>query len=130
MQSLSARSLGASDLLTQWRFVSRLVLGLAFLLPGLSAAVAQERKFSPLERQGRLLAERMCARCHAIGISGSSPHSPAPPFRTLENRVDLDTFTTRLRGGLISGHPDMPMFRFTRDDARALTAYLRAIQGP
>jgi len=44
--------------------------------------------------------------------------------------VDLDSFTARLREGLISGHPDMPMFRFTREDARALTAYLRAIQGP
>jgi cytochrome c len=72
----------------------------------------------------------MCSRCHAIGKSGSSPHSPAPPFRALESRVDLDAFTVRLRTGLISGHPDMPMFRFTRDDARALTAYLRSIQAP
>ena len=42
--------------------------------------------------------------------------------------VDLDDFTHRLREGLTSGHPDMPTFRFTREDARALTAYLRSIQ--
>jgi hypothetical protein len=30
-----------------------------------------------------------------------------------------------LREGLASGHPDMPTFRFSREDARALTAYLR-----
>ena len=49
-------------------------------------------------------------------------------FRDLGNRVDLDDFTQQLREGLTSGHPDMPTFRFTREDARALTAYLRSIQ--
>jgi len=71
----------------------------------------------------------MCARCHAIGRSGGSPHVGAPAFRALDRRIDLDTFSTRLRTGLFSGHPDMPAFRFSREDARALTAYLRAIQG-
>jgi cytochrome c len=52
----------------------------------------------------------------------------APAFRDLGNRVDLDDFTQQLREGLTSGHPDMPTFRFTREDARALTAYLRSIQ--
>ena len=72
----------------------------------------------------------MCSPCHAIGENGSSPHSAAPTFRSLSRRVDLDTFSNRLREGLISGHPDMPMFRFSREDARALTAYLRSIQAP
>jgi len=120
------RSLSASG---RWWNAARVVLAVVLLVPTSGAAFAQE-KLSPLERHGRALAERMCSRCHAIGRSGSSPHSPAPPFRALENRVDLDSFTARLRDGLISGHPDMPMFRFTREDARALTAYLRAIQGP
>jgi hypothetical protein len=51
-------------------------------------------------------------------------------FTALNRRADLDTFTNRLSEGLTSGHPDMPTFRFSPDDARALTAYLRAIQGP
>lgn len=109
---------------------STAILALALLLFGASACFAQESERSPLERQGRALAERMCARCHAIGKSGASPHSAAPAFRTLNRRVDLDSFTMRLREGLLSGHPDMPTFRFTRDDARALTAYLRSIQAP
>ncbi len=118
-------SLSASD--RRWN-AARVVVAVALLAPTSRAAFAQER-LSPLERHGRALAERMCSQCHAIGRSGSSPHRPAPPFRTLENRVDLDRFTARLREGLISGHPDMPMFRFTREDAQALTAYLRTIQG-
>jgi cytochrome c len=91
-------------------------------------ATAQDGSSSELEREGMALAERMCAGCHAIGKTGASPHPPAPAFRELGDRVDLDDFAHRLRQGLTSGHPDMPTFRFTREDARALIAYLRSIQ--
>jgi cytochrome c len=67
---------------------------------------------------------------YAIGKTGASPNAPAPAFRNLGDRVDLDDFARRLREGLTSGRPDMPTFRFTREDARALTAYLRSIQAP
>ncbi len=56
-----------------------------------------------------------------------SPHLAAPPFRNLDRRVDLDTFVDRLRDGLIGGHPDMPVFRFAREDAQALVRYLKSI---
>jgi hypothetical protein len=62
----------------------------------------------------------MCAPCHAIGTIGTSPHAAAPPFRHLGNRVDLDEFARRLREGVTSGHPDMPTFRFSREDAPRL----------
>jgi mono/diheme cytochrome c family protein len=99
-------------------------------LAGLSICTAQGSEPNGPKDQGRALAERLCARCHAIGKSGKSPHLGAPPFRELSRRVDLDTFTDRLREGLASGHPDMPTFRFSPADARALTAYLLSIQGP
>ena len=98
---------------------------LAAALPAVDAAA-----MTALERRGRTLAQSMCAQCHAIGRSGKSPHVGAPPFRQIDRRLDLDTFTDRLREGLVSGHPDMPAFRFTRDDARALVDYLRHIAGP
>src|SRR5262245_13041013 len=98
------------------------------LLANLSAA-AEDSEPTPLERQGRALAERMCSPCHAIGRRGKSPHVGAPAFRALNRRVELDTFTDRLREGLTSDHPDMPTFRFTREDARALLLYLRSVQG-
>jgi mono/diheme cytochrome c family protein len=101
-----------------------------FLLLATSAGLAQDGKPTPLERQGRALAERMCSACHAVGRRGKSPHVGAPPFRALDRRVELDTFTDRLREGLMSDHPDMPTFRFTREDARALLLYLRSIQAP
>jgi len=82
-----------------------------------------------LQQRGRALVETMCAQCHAIDRSGESPHAGASPFRALDRRLDLDAFTERLRQGLASGHPDMPTFRFSRADAKAVVAYLRAIQG-
>ena len=107
-----------------------LQLTIVLLLLAPSAGFAQDRNATPLEQQGRILAERMCSACHAVGRRGTSPHVGAPPFRALERRVELDTFTDRLREGLMSDHPDMPTFRFTREDARALLLYLRSIQAP
>jgi cytochrome c len=105
-------------------------LAMAFAIVGfllrVSSAFAEEP--APLQRQGRALAERLCAPCHAIDKNKPSAHKAAPAFPDLSRRVDLDSFARRLREGLTSGHPDMPTFRFTREDARALTAYLRSIQ--
>jgi len=81
------------------------------------------------QQRGRALAERFCAACHAVGSHGASPHVGAPPFRKLDTRLDLDGLAGRLREGLASSHPDMPMFRFSREDANAVVAYLRTIQG-
>src|ERR1700756_2140948 len=100
------------------------------LFLGTSAAMAEDNLPSAAEQQGRALAERMCAQCHAVGKSESSPHDSAPAFRALDRRLDLDTFMERLREGLMVGHPDMPMFRFAREDARAFVLYLRSIQAP
>jgi mono/diheme cytochrome c family protein len=108
--------------------ILRLAIILLLLVP--SAGLAQDQNPVPLEQQGRALAERMCSACHAVGRHGNSPHVGAPPLRALDRRVELDTFTDRLREGLMSDHPDMPTFRFTREDARALLLYLRSIQAP
>jgi mono/diheme cytochrome c family protein len=105
-------------------------LAIICLLLATSVSLAEDNKPSPLEEHGRALAERMCSQCHAVGKSGRSPHVGAPPFRALDRRVDLDTFMDRLREGLMVDHPDMPTFRFSREDARAFLLYLRSIQAP
>jgi mono/diheme cytochrome c family protein len=71
----------------------------------------------------------MCGGCHAIGRTGDSAHPAAPRFRSLDNRTDLSKLAQRLRGGLLTGHEDMPMFRFNREDADAMVAYMRSVQG-
>ena len=88
-----------------------------------TAALAQE----PAQR-GQALLEEHCARCHAIEKTGNSPNPVAPAFRTLSRSFDLDLFQGQLQRGLIAGHPDMPEFKFSEADARAVAAYLRSIQ--
>ncbi len=103
----------------------RAALAIVLSIVPLGMAVAQ----TDVER-GQTLASGMCGGCHAIGQTGASPHANAPAFRQLDDHVDLDVFVDLLREGLQSTHADMPSFRFSRGDARAIVAYLRSIQGP
>jgi mono/diheme cytochrome c family protein len=99
------------------------------LLLTATACFAEEGELSSPEQKGKVLAERLCAGCHAVGPIGDSTHARAPPFRTLNRRVKIDAnFVNRLRKGLIVGDPDMPSFRFNDDVTQALVAYITAIQ--
>ncbi|NWG24927.1 MAG: cytochrome c [Pseudorhodoplanes sp.] len=104
---------------------SALVVTAALLVPSLAGAEESVRV-----REGRRLAAEFCSPCHAVGKTDASAHPAAPAFRLLEQRVDLDDVRRRLRGGLFAGHADMPQFKMTREQARAMHAYLRSIQGP
>lgn len=82
------------------------------------------------QQRGEVIARGLCSRCHAIENAGNSPLPAAPRFRSLGNRTDLSKLSRRLREGLLTGHDDMPMFRFDRNDAVAMVAYIRSIQRP
>ena len=71
-----------------------------------------------------------CASCHAVGKTGASPHDEAPPFRDLHLRYDVADLTEGLVEGLVSGHPDMPEFEFTPEQADAVVAYLKSLETP
>ncbi len=77
---------------------------------------------------GRALLQQACASCHAIGKTGDSPRPGVPPFRGLSRSYDLDQFPRQLQAGIVSGHPDMPEFKFNEADAHAVGVYLRSIQ--
>ena len=98
-----------------------------FAIAGLALQATVGLAQSPSER-GRVLLNDNCARCHAIGKTGRSPHEAAPPFRVLGRSFNLDHFARDLQRGLMPGHPDMPAFKFDKQDARAVAAYLRDIQ--
>jgi cytochrome c len=95
---------------------------LALLVLG-SAGQAQDPA-----RLGRALLKEFCASCHAIGKTGNGHRHSGPPFRTLGRSFDLDQFPRLLERGIKSTNPDMPEFKFSEDDARAVSAYLRSIQ--
>jgi cytochrome c len=106
--------------------MKRLLL-LAVLLPALTPIASGAQAQNSL-RHGHALVKEFCARCHAVGRTGKSPHAGAPPFRGIGRSYDLDGFAERLERGISAGHPDMPEFVFTRADALAVQAYLRSIQ--
>ncbi len=81
------------------------------------------------QQHGKALLESLCARCHAVGETGRSPHADAPPFRSFgDDKLYDNDFAQRLQDGLSTIHKDMPTFQFSRTDAEAAVNYLKAIQ--
>ena len=93
----------------------------------LSSALAQDDKEAI--KLGEALVTTNCSRCHAVGRTGTSTHPKAPAFRTLGRRYNIDNFAEALVEGFSTGHPDMPEFIFELDEAVAIIAYLKSIQG-
>jgi cytochrome c len=101
---------------------------------GLAAIVALMAVIAPSAaqdvKQGETLLARDCGRCHATGRSGDSPRKDAPLFRTLGKLYPIESLEEALGEGIMSGHPDMPEFKFDADDVGAIIAYLKSIQQP
>jgi len=92
-----------------------------------AATVLAQETATPA-RRGEVLLTRNCARCHAVGRSGTSPHPEAPPFRTLSRRYKIEGLAEALAEGLSTGHPDMPEFVFAAEDVGPIIEYLKSIQ--
>ncbi|MEZ5938406.1 MAG: c-type cytochrome [Hyphomonadaceae bacterium] len=78
--------------------------------------------------QGREIADRECARCHALASGEESPHPEAPPMSELLGRYSADALNEDLIDGIKLGHEDMPQFDFDIATADALIAYLKSIR--
>jgi mono/diheme cytochrome c family protein len=79
---------------------------------------------------GRALAQNHCARCHAIGAAGDSPHAEAPPFRAIAAKGRVDDLQEALAEGITVGHPDMPEFAFQPDQIEDFLAWLKSLAAP
>jgi len=101
---------------------------LAALLLAAASAAAPPAGAADNLKHGEELLQQSCARCHAIGRTGDSPHQAAPPFRTLGQRYPIESLEEALGEGIVSGHPDMPEFKFDADDVGDIIAYLKSIQ--
>jgi len=109
----------------------RMGIDMRLLIPALYAAfvisAAWAQDAATLKRGEALLAKE-CSRCHATARTDESRHPQAPLFRTLEKRYPVEALEEALGEGIISGHPDMPEFKFEGDDVGAIIAYLKSIQ--
>ena len=97
---------------------------LALMLLGGCVTVQQKRS----EMRGQEIAQTHCSSCHAVERGGESPAPEAPPFRTLSQNYRVTDLEEALAEGISVGHPAMPEFQFSPDDAHALVSYLQAIQ--
>ena len=104
-------------------------LALVFLALALPAEANDRRhRQNALIERGRTLVRDNCSRCHAIDRTGTSSFRGAPLFRELWRRYPVDVLEEALAEGFTSGHPAMPEFTFSGDDAAAVVAYLISIQ--
>lgn len=106
------------------RLLSAIVAVMA-LVSGAAANAADDAGIA----EGRALAQKLCARCHAIGETGESPFEPAPPFRTFGAKWPIDSLAEAFAEGIVVGHPAMPEFQFEPDQVDALLAYLESLTG-
>ena len=80
--------------------------------------------------QGEVMAEALCARCHAITREDESAHREALPFREISWKYPVESLAEPLAEGIMVGHPDMPEWQFEPNDIDAILAYIESIQVP
>ena len=97
------------------------LLGAGLSLPAMAAEKG-------LTDKGGVLVRENCSRCHAVGLTGVSPNPEAPLFRTLSSKYPIENLAEALAEGIVSGHPDMPIFVFGPHAVDAIIAYLESIQ--
>lgn len=101
----------------------------ALLTTAALAASARAETQADFVAAGLALAKANCGRCHALGLDDASPHKDAPPFRLVAERYPSENLAEALAEGIVSGHPDMPVYVFRPDEIEAFLAYLDSL-GP
>lgn len=97
-------------------------------VPMLVLAGPVHAEADPSAAAGQAILEKNCARCHAIGETGDSPHAQAPPFRVVVKRYPVEDLEESLAEGIMSGHPDMPEFTFAPGEIGSIIAYLNDLK--
>ena len=76
---------------------------------------------------GQLLVQKHCGGCHAISTKDLSKHREAPAFRDVLKRYSASDLEEALAEGILTGHADMPEFKFEPVDVRAIIKYLSTL---
>ena len=104
--------------------MSRYVIAVGIMVCACAVAHADD---AAMIAKGRALVEANCARCHAIGRDDASPHDKAPPFRDVVKIYPSENLAEALAEGIVSGHPDMPVFKFEPPEIEAFLGYLNSL---
>lgn len=96
----------------------------------LVAAACQALAGPSMIERGKLIAEVNCQRCHSITRQGMSPFTGAPPFRVIAKIYNVSDLEEALVEGIVVGHPAMPEFKMTGEQAAAIIAYIDSLSRP
>ncbi len=108
--------------------IAGLVNVVAILMTMTASPAKAENVLSPAAQRGFVLTRADCSHCHAIGKVGDSPLKIAPPFRALHTRYPVEDLEEPLAEGIITGHPNMPEFRFDPGQVGDIIAYLKSLE--
>jgi cytochrome c len=86
------------------------------------------QSLSPSAQRGQFIARANCARCHSIDKVTESPLRIAPPFRSLHARYPVEQLEEPLAEGIVTGHQNMPEFRFDPGQIRDFIAFLNTLK--
>jgi len=101
------------------------VIAAGFAAVAMSASASGQSKLA-----GQALAERLCAKCHAIDKTGHSPLKKAPPFRVIANRYSVWLLQEALAEGIVTGHEAMPEFTLKPDEIADLLTFMDTLTAP
>jgi mono/diheme cytochrome c family protein len=98
--------------------------------PRATASPVQAPAPSAAALPGQAFAEATCGGCHAVGRSGHSSVSDAPPFMAIVNQDGLteETLSTWLRGA--HNYPSEMDFYLNDAQVNALVAYMLTLKDP
>ncbi len=103
-----------------------------FLLSTIGPATSKDVANDPnasLIAAGHQIVLGKCARCHAVSREGTSAHPEAPAFRDVANRYSVWTLAEALAEGIVTGHADMPEFRFEPNEISEILSYMDSLKG-
>lgn len=106
------------------------ILAIVALVSGsvlMLAATGAHADDAEMIERGRALAAEKCAKCHAVGADDKSPHEKAPPFRDVVEIYPSEDLAEALAEGIVSGHPDMPVFVLQPPEIEAFLGYLNSL---
>jgi tetratricopeptide (TPR) repeat protein len=110
--------------------LDRSLTGAADGLKRLNAAGALAAETGAMINQGKTLVEANCSRCHAVGLTGSSPNPKAPAFRLLQQRHPVLALREPLSRGIVAPHDEMPDFKLMPEQIDAIIAYINSLPAP
>jgi mono/diheme cytochrome c family protein len=98
------------------------------VLSGLLVATAMSAQAQSADvKNGRRLAQQVCAECHAVlPEEARSPKPGAPTFQELARAPGMTAMA--LSVAFTTPHAGMPMFKLTSDQAEDIIAYILGLQ--